>query len=247
MSSLRPIPLPAYQLRGISRRQIEEHYRLYRKYVDKLGEIRQLLSGVNRSDANPNYDSFRELKVEEGFTCDAALLHELYFLNLGGPGGPPATGLLARIACDYGTYDSWEADFVSTGKAARGWAILYWDCAAGRLGNCLSDAHNLGAIWEAIPLLVLDVYEHAYFLDYATDRAAYIQAFMSNVNWGEVSRRFALVASQPAPAAPARPLQPAPPLPPASPASPGLVSAAEARSSSGSLPYPYNLRPRWPV
>ncbi|MGE5559715.1 MAG: superoxide dismutase [Chloroflexota bacterium] len=243
MSPVRPIPLPIHQLPGISRRQLEEHYKLYLRYIEKIHEIRQLLPGVDRAGANPTYSPFRELKVAESFASNAVTLHEFYFTNLGGPGGRPTGALLAQLVRDYGSRDNWEYDFVSTGKAARGWAVLCWDFDARQLRNCLADSHDLGPIWRAAPLLVLDVYEHAYFMDYGADRSAYIRAFMANINWAEVGRRFACVSSEFAPG----PAVPATPLPPPPPAGPGLGSAGEGRGPAKSLPYPYNLRPCWPV
>ena len=87
---------------------------------------------------------------------------------------------------DFGSADAWKADLKATGIAARGWAWTAWDWDEGRLFNYLGDAQNMFPVWNATPLVALDVYEHAYFLDYRTDRAAYIDAFFNNLDCGVV-------------------------------------------------------------
>jgi len=175
---------------GISERQIEEHHNvLYKGYVNKLNEIRAQLPDVDRSKANQTYSDLRAAKVGESFAMNGVALHEHYFENLGGAGGRANGRILALIERDFGSYDTWEADFKATGMAVRGWVVLAYDWHDHKVHNYGQDAHDSGAIWSAMPILVLDVYEHAYFIDYGTKRAPYIEAFMNNLDWDVVNRR----------------------------------------------------------
>ncbi|MCL5961008.1 MAG: Fe-Mn family superoxide dismutase [Chloroflexi bacterium] len=185
---LRPADL---KLDGISQRQIEEHYNtLYKGYVNKVNEIWEKLETVDRSTANQTYSSLRALKTDESFAVNGVKLHEAYFENLGGKGGKPTGRILELIERDFGSYEAWEADFKASGLAARGWVVLACDEDFGKmLRNYSQDAHNAGSIWNAIPILVLDTYEHAYFLDYGVKRAPYIDAFMRNIDWHVVNER----------------------------------------------------------
>lgn len=185
---------PKGALDGISERQIAEHYDvLYKGYVNKLNEMERRMTEANPAEANATYSIIRELKREEVFASNAIRLHEWYFENLGGAGGRP-TGEIARlIEEDFGSYEKWEAEFRGLGMAARGWVVLAFDWADRRLHNYLSDIHSDG-VWHASPLLVLDVYEHAYFLDYGTSRKGYIEAFMRNIAWDVVNARVQQLA-----------------------------------------------------
>ncbi|MEK6821050.1 MAG: Fe-Mn family superoxide dismutase, partial [archaeon] len=102
---------------------------------------------------------------------------------LGGHGVKPSGELLRMIDTDFGSYEKWEAEFKAMGLCARGWVVLALDWDDMKLHNYLCDAHNQGGIWGCSPVLILDVYEHAYFLDYGTKRKDYIEVFMKNVNW----------------------------------------------------------------
>ncbi|HOK53342.1 MAG TPA: superoxide dismutase [Armatimonadota bacterium] len=185
---------------GISKRQIEEHQVLYENYVKKTNEIRRRLRDVDRQNANANYDEFRELKVELSFTLDAVKLHEAYFFNLGG-GGRPSDKLMDMINRSFGSFDAWERDLRASGMAARGWAITAYDFDDNRLHNFIADDHNTYGIWNSLPVIVLDVYEHAYMIDYGIKRVPYIDAFFKNINWNEVNNRVEgiVIGSEPRP------------------------------------------------
>jgi Fe-Mn family superoxide dismutase len=129
----------------------------------------------------------RSLKVDLSFAIGGIKNHEIYFEHLGGSGGK-AHGLMADlIARDFDSLDNWRADLKATGMAGRGWAWTAYDWDEGRLFNYVGDAQNTFPIWNATPLVALDVYEHAYFLDYQTDRASYIEAFFNNLDWDVVN------------------------------------------------------------
>jgi Fe-Mn family superoxide dismutase len=176
------------ELDGISPLTIEAHYKLYQGYVAKRNEILGKLAGVDLTAANGTYSEFRELKVELSFAVGGIKNHELYFEHLGGNGGPAAGAVAQLIDRDFGSFEAWRADLKATGIAARGWAWTAYDWDEGRLFNYIGDAQNTFPIWNATPLVALDVYEHAYWLDFKTDRAGYIDAFLDNLDWGVVNQ-----------------------------------------------------------
>ncbi|MFA6603559.1 MAG: Fe-Mn family superoxide dismutase [Patescibacteria group bacterium] len=177
-------PLKYKELPGLSERQLAEHHDvLYAGYVKKIGEIRAALAAVDLAKANATHSDLRELKVEETFALNGAVLHERYFDNLKAGGSKPEGRIAELLARDFGSYEKWAAEVAACGLAARGWVVLAYDLNDGRLHNYVCDVHNQGGVWGAIPLLVLDVYEHAYFLDYATARKKYIETFLANLDW----------------------------------------------------------------
>ena len=185
--SARPLDPRLLQLSGISRATCEAHHRLYAGYVAKRNEILAALEGVNRDKANQVHSEIRALKVELTFALGAIKNHEVYFAHLGGEGGDP-TGAFGRlVARDFGSADAWRADLRATGLAGRGWAWTAYDWDERRLFNFIGDAQNTYPVWNATPLVALDVHEHAYFLDYQTDRASYIDAFFENLDWDVVN------------------------------------------------------------
>jgi Fe-Mn family superoxide dismutase len=176
-----------FALDGISRASVEAHYKLYQGYVGKRNEILKKLDAVDLGSANQVYSDLRALKVDLTFAVGGIKNHELYFEHLGGPGGEPDGAAAALIKRDFGSFAAWRADLKATGLAARGWAWTAYDWDEGRLFNYIGDAQNTFPVWNATPLVALDVYEHAYFLDFQTDRAAYIEAFLANLDWSVVN------------------------------------------------------------
>jgi len=186
---MRPKPLkPAvYDLDGISRLSVLAHYELYKGYVAKRNEIVEKLAATDRRSANQVYSDLRSLKVDLAFALGGIKNHELYFEHLGGRGGKPAGAAAALIERDFGSAEAWREDLKATGMAGRGWAWTAYDWDEGRLLNYAGDAQSTFPIWNAVPLVALDVYEHAYMLDFGTDRAAYIDAFFANLDWSVVN------------------------------------------------------------
>jgi superoxide dismutase, Fe-Mn family len=176
-----------YELDGISRASVEAHYKLYQGYVNKRNEILGKLAGVDLGSANQVYSELRALKVDLTFAIGGIKNHELYFAHLGGGGGAPTGSFAALVQRDFGSVDAWRSDLKATGMAARGWAWSAYDWDEGHLFNYIGDAQNTFPVWNATPLVALDVYEHAYFLDYQTDRASYIDAFFDNLDWDVVN------------------------------------------------------------
>ncbi|MGB2874651.1 MAG: Fe-Mn family superoxide dismutase [Gaiellaceae bacterium] len=175
------------ELDGISRETIEAHYTLYKGYVNKRNEIMGKLAEIDLAAANQVYSELRALKVELSFALGGIKNHEIYFEHLGGGGGNPDGPIADLITRDFGSPATWRADLKATGMAGRGWAWTAYDWDEGRLFNYVGDAQNTFPIWNATPLVALDVYEHAYFIDYQTDRASYIDAFFDNLDWDAVN------------------------------------------------------------
>jgi superoxide dismutase, Fe-Mn family len=176
-----------YELEGISRAAVEAHYKLYQGYVAKRNEILGKLADADLAAANQVYSEIRALKVDLTFAIGGIKNHEIYFEHLGGEGGAPDGPIGDLIERDFGSVDTWRADLKATGMGGRGWAWTAYDWDEGRLFNYIGDAQNTFPIWNTTPLVALDVYEHAYFLDYQTDRASYIDAFFNNLDWSVVN------------------------------------------------------------
>ncbi|GAB6157721.1 hypothetical protein JCM39194_09210 [Desulfotomaculum varum] len=184
-----PLKMQLLSMIGFSPRQIQEHYKIYTCYVNKINEIRLQLRSLEQSESSAIFSQLRTLKDAENYTVSSCKLHELYFENLGGKGGPAAGAVLEAIVRDFGSYEYWEKDFRATGLASRGWAIMGYDYDDGHLHNYGLDYQ--GMLLRIEPLLVLDVHEHAYFLDYGTNCASYIDAFCRNLDWSAVNNRLA--------------------------------------------------------
>jgi Fe-Mn family superoxide dismutase len=175
---------------GISRKTHEEHYKLYQGYVNKVNEIRGKLAALGVPDAakaNQTYSDIRELKVEYTFALGGVKNHELYFNNIGGKGGEPTGPVGDALKAAFGSYENWKADLKATGIAARGWVWLAHDHTDGSLFNYIGDAQNTFPVWHATPILGLDVYEHAYYFDFQSARAKYIDAFFQVIDWDAVN------------------------------------------------------------
>lgn len=170
-------------LKGLTLKMLQEHFKLYEGYVKKTNEIQTKIESADKSEANGVFSYIGELKRQETFAVNGMKLHEVYFAHLGGDGKPKGE-IVKMIEKDFGSLENWKLDMIATGIAARGWAILAFDFKDDRLHNYGSDAHNVGAVWGAAPLIVLDVYEHAYFMDYGVNRKDYINSFFENLDWG---------------------------------------------------------------
>lgn len=178
------------ELNGISQRTQEEHYELYKGYIAKTNEIQKKLDTVDRSTANQIFSDLRSLRVDLSFAIGGVKNHEIFFGHLGGKGGAPLAKTAELIARDFPSYDAWLADFKASGLAARGWVWLAYDHDLNTLTTVVGDAQNTFPLWNATPILAMDVYEHAYWLDYGRLRAKYIEAFFNNLDWGVVEQNL---------------------------------------------------------
>lgn len=173
-------------LDGISARTMTEHYKLYQGYVNKYNEIMSKLEAADRATANQVYSDLRALKVDLSFAIGGVKNHEIYFGHLGGRGGDPTPDIRKLLEKHFGSVEAWRADLKATGMASRGWAWTAWDRDFGYLFNYAGDGQNTFPVWNAVPIIALDVYEHAYYLDYGVARASYIDAFFRNLDWEAV-------------------------------------------------------------
>ncbi len=176
-------------MQGISATTMQNHWKLYEGYVNKWKEIEEKLKGVDASAANQIYSDWRALKTDLSFAIGGVKNHQVYFEHLGGNGAAPGGWLGEQIDRQWGSYDAWKADLKATGMGGRGWAWLAYDWDTGLLGNYLGDAQNTFPVWNASLLVALDVYEHAYWADFGTDRPGYIDAFFANLDWAPVEAR----------------------------------------------------------
>ena len=184
-------------LNGISDQTLEMHFKLYEGYVKETNNLNEKIAefledGKVDQDEMPLYS---ELKRRLGFEFNGMVLHEYYFDNLKkGGGADPArnSGFLKAAESSFGTYEVWKADFVGVGKMRGvGWAMCYEHPDTGRLSNHWISLHQIGEVAGFNPILVMDVWEHAFLLDYKpADRPKYIEAFFSNIDWAAVERRL---------------------------------------------------------
>lgn len=182
------------KLRGISQKTVEIHRdKLYAGYVAKRNEVEEKQKAADKPSSNQTYSEWRGLKEGETFAANGMVLHEYYFGILGGD-GKPSGEVLSEIEKTWGSYDGWVEDFTACGMSARGWAVLAYDPSDGKLHNYIGDTQNQGAVWGVTPVIAMDVFEHSYFIDYGSDRKAYIQAFLENLEWGKINKTFAKIA-----------------------------------------------------
>jgi len=188
---LRPLTPAATKLNGLSERLITSHHaNNYSGAARRLNAIRAQLATLDWATA-PVF-MINGLKREELIAANSAYLHELYFDALGGDGVLPSNGLTTAMTLDFGSVEQWRAEFTALAKAmggGSGWACLAWSSREGRLLNhwAADHAHLLAG---ATTVLALDMYEHAYHLDFGAKAAAYVDAFMANIDWGRIYRRY---------------------------------------------------------
>ena len=175
----------------INKEQFDAHMRLYEGYINKMNEIDKLLEeDSDLAQANATYSKYRGIKRGETFALNGVILHELYFQNIGGLENKPDDTVKRYLIPDFGSFEEWENQFVATAKASRGWVVLAYDVRSKRFRNISLDAHDVGDIVFSTPILVLDMYEHAYFLEYADKKVDYINNFMKNIDWKVIRDRM---------------------------------------------------------
>ena len=178
-------------MEGFSQALLNNHFTLYQGYITNTNKLTDILASMLREGktAAPEY---AELKRRFGFEFNGMRLHEYYFENLGGKDALDKSGALAKkLAAAFGSYDAWEQDFKATGAMRGiGWVVLYQDSVTGGLFNQWINEHETGHLAGCKPILVMDVFEHAYMIDYGLKRADYIAAFFKNINWEAVESRI---------------------------------------------------------
>jgi superoxide dismutase, Fe-Mn family len=180
-------------MEGFSETLLKNHFTLYEGYVKNTNTLAETLTNLRKEGkgASPEY---AELKRRFGWEFDGMRLHECYFENLGGKNQINQEGRLGqKMRQEFGSYDDWMQDFKATGAMRGiGWAILYQDMVTGSLHNVWINEHDGGHPACCYPLLVMDVFEHAFITDYQLKRADYIGAFFKNINWNAVEERMKL-------------------------------------------------------
>lgn len=177
---------------GISRKTHDEHLKLWQGYANQTNNLRKAIAELDTDPAKANqiFSQMRALKVDYTFAYEGLINHNVYFDTIGGNGGP-ATGKAAElITAAYGSFEKWAADLKATGIAGRGWVYVAYDHAEKRIFNYIGDAQNTFPIWNHTLILAMDVYEHAYFLDFGVARAKYIDAYMQVIDWDAVNKRI---------------------------------------------------------
>ena len=178
-------------MKGFSETLLKNHFTLYQGYVNNTNRLLDSLTSMLK-DSKTATPEYAELKRRLGWEFNGMRLHEYYFENLGGKATLNKSGkLIKKLAEDFGNYEDWEKDFKGTGAMRGiGWTILYQDNTTGKLLNQWINEHDTGHLAGGIPILVLDVFEHAFMIDYGLKRADYIEAFFQNINWDKVESRL---------------------------------------------------------
>jgi superoxide dismutase, Fe-Mn family len=197
---LKPRRWPAFdkELEGISKETMEDHFKLYEGYAKKANECRKILVDFDYGEIEGNqvYSPLRAVSVDYTFALLGFKNHDLYFGHLGGDGGADPEGRFAELLdAEYpGGIDMWKQAVRKGASAARGWVMTGYDLNDGSLFNYIMDSQNLWAVYNMVPVLALDVYEHAYARDFGATpdgRKKYVEAFFENLDWDHVNRQLA--------------------------------------------------------
>lgn len=184
MFEVKPLKFDPKSLKGISEKQITLHHdKHYASYITARNKIEETLK-------KGELEHIRELKKNESHNASGQVLHEVYFDSLGGKGGEASGALAKKIKEDFGSYENWKKEFMACASVARGWVLLCYDWTDRRLHNYIVDFHDEGAVWGSSAIFALDLWEHAYYLDYGPDKAKYIEAFFNNVDWKAVEEKL---------------------------------------------------------
>jgi len=178
-------------MEGLSETLLKNHFTLYQGYVTNTNKLVDTLSQMLK-EGKAGTPEYAELKRRFGWEFNGMRLHEYYFENLGGKGALDKNGKLAKkIAEVFGSYEDWEKDFKGVGSMRGiGWVILYQDNVSGNLFNCWINEHDAGHLAGCTPILILDVFEHAFMIDFGLKKADYIAVFFKNIDWKAAEGRL---------------------------------------------------------
>ena len=182
-------------LTGISDGQLKAHFALYEGYIGKINELESRIKTFKVD--NPDTIDYRGWHMEQTGMLNGAVLHELYFGNLGTTDKEPKGNLKKMIDRDFGNVQNFIGHLKVVGKISHGWSLAALNYRTGKINVYGLERHNLNVPVMVYPILVLDVYEHAYMIDYGTDRKKYLDVFVSNLNWKPVSDRLEMALSIP--------------------------------------------------
>ena len=177
------------KVKGISDKQLDAHFGLYQGYVKKWNEIQDKLAKQDKSAANYSFGEFSELKRREAVAFNGAFLHELYFENLE-PKGSPSVQLEKTAEAAFGSWDNLISDIKASASSTPGWVVVTWNKKTSKLHTFILFEHHIGLPAHQEIILCLDCWEHAFMIDYGTDKASYIKIFLDNINWDVVNKRF---------------------------------------------------------
>ncbi len=195
-SDIEPQQFKAFdmELDGISKQTMEDHYKLYEGYIKKTNECRKILNEFDYGEIEGNqvYSPLRAVAVDYTFALLGYKNHELYFGHLGGSGGEP-NGRFAELMEQEMGLESWKQAVRVQAMNARGWVMVGYDLNDGSLFNYVLDSQNLFAVYNMVPVLGIDVFEHAYAGDFggsSAGRKEYVEAFFRNLDWDHVNRQL---------------------------------------------------------
>lgn len=190
----KPKPLKHKSIPGfLSAKQIAPHHKAHyggalRGYSSADAKIEKSIQS-GKALEGAAYGALKRALNSKG---NSVVLHEMYFDGMAPKAPDPAAGVRAAIEKRFGSIDKWASDFIASAKSAAGWALLVKHSVNGKLYNVVSDSHAMGVLWMAIPLVVIDTYEHAFYIDYQNRKAEYVEKFIDHVDWSEVNQRFAV-------------------------------------------------------
>ncbi len=178
-------------MQGFSDTLLKNHFTLYQGYVTNTNKVAETLDQMLK-DGKTATPEYAELKRRFGWEFNGMRLHEYYFENLGGKAALDHYGPLGKqMQCDFGSYDAWEKDFRATGSMRGiGWTALYQDNVSKKLFNIWINEHDVSHPAGCAPILIMDVFEHAFMIDYGLKRADYIESFFKNINWAAAEARM---------------------------------------------------------
>jgi len=171
----------------------DNHIKLYEQYIKDFNKISSKLDAADRSQVSSNHSEYRQLKIDETYNMNAAYLHELYFANISDVNSEITMDSLSfmRLQRDFGSFDDWQRDFLSCCSTSRcGWAITYLNTYTQKYMNCFIDLHSENVPFGSYPVIVMDVWQHAYYRDYLKDVSLYSKAMMKELNWKVIEKRI---------------------------------------------------------
>lgn len=177
----------------LSGENVDNHVKLYQDYLDKFNKTSAKLDTVDKSAAHTNHSDYRSIKLDETFNMNGSYLHELYFANMADNNSQINMDTLSymRLNRDFGTFDNWQKDFIACGLSSRcGWAITYLNTFTQSYMNTFVDLHSENVPVGMYPVIVVDMWQHAYYKDYLKDSRTYLVAMMKQLNWNVIEKRF---------------------------------------------------------
>jgi len=176
----------------LSDKNIDNHKKLYKDYLEKFNKTNAKLDTVDKSAAHTNHSNYRSFKIDETFNMNGSYLHELYFANMADNNSQINMDTLSymRLNRDFGTFDNWQEDFIACGLSSRcGWVITYFNTFTQSYMNTFIDLHSENVPVGMYPVIVIDMWQHAYYKDYLKDSKTYLTAMMKQLNWRVIEDR----------------------------------------------------------